>query len=387
MISLFPTARKSRGVLLTLVAIALLSACASTPAPETRAATERAATALDPSDLPPPPFEPVVCDELRNPQLCRTVASIRAVNLGNALEAPREGMWGVILEERDFALIAEAGFNAVRIPVRWSSRAAVDSPYRVSTGFFERVDWVLEQARATGLLAILNMHHYDEIFVEPDAHAERFTAIWTQIAERYASIPDEELWFEPLNEPHGALYTGKWNQIVGAAIESIRSSNPSRPIVVGGTNWNAFDAMLMLRLPDDPNLVLTFHYYLPFAFTHQGASWVGLEGSAETPWRGTDGDRAAIDADFLVARSQARTRGLPLFLGEFGAYSQAPIDSRARWTHYVRAAAEANGMGWAYWEWRAGFGVYDRDTGRWNESLMLALLGERAISASAASPP
>ena len=45
----------------------------------------------------------------------------RGVNLGNALEAPVEGEWGVTLREEYFRLIREAGFDAVRIPIRWSA--------------------------------------------------------------------------------------------------------------------------------------------------------------------------------------------------------------------------------------------------------------------------
>ena len=40
----------------------------------------------------------------------------RGVNLGNALEAPREGEWGVTLQEAYFDLIQQAGFTSVRVP-------------------------------------------------------------------------------------------------------------------------------------------------------------------------------------------------------------------------------------------------------------------------------
>jgi aryl-phospho-beta-D-glucosidase BglC (GH1 family) len=40
----------------------------------------------------------------------------RGVNLGDALEAPKEGDWGVVAQEEYFDLIKEAGFGSVRIP-------------------------------------------------------------------------------------------------------------------------------------------------------------------------------------------------------------------------------------------------------------------------------
>jgi endoglucanase len=47
----------------------------------------------------------------------------RGINLGNALEAPKEGEWGMTLKAAYFQKIKDAGFNSVRIPIRWSSHA------------------------------------------------------------------------------------------------------------------------------------------------------------------------------------------------------------------------------------------------------------------------
>ncbi|HKD37098.1 MAG TPA: hypothetical protein VKB78_09865, partial [Pirellulales bacterium] len=55
----------------------------------------------------------------------------RGINLGNALEAPHEGDWGVTLKESYFEAIASAGFDSVRIPVRWSAHAAESQPYTI----------------------------------------------------------------------------------------------------------------------------------------------------------------------------------------------------------------------------------------------------------------
>ena len=60
----------------------------------------------------------------------------RGVNLANALEAPREGDWGVVLKEEYFDRIASAGFDSVRLPVRWSAHAEASPPYRIDPKFF-----------------------------------------------------------------------------------------------------------------------------------------------------------------------------------------------------------------------------------------------------------
>src|SRR5258708_5592969 len=48
----------------------------------------------------------------------------RGMNLGNALDAPNEGAWGVVLGASDFVAARQAGFDHVRLPVRFSAHAA-----------------------------------------------------------------------------------------------------------------------------------------------------------------------------------------------------------------------------------------------------------------------
>lgn len=302
----------------------------------------------------------------------------RGINLGNALDAPREGDWGMRLEEEYFDLIKQAGFNAVRIPTRWSAHAAKSSPYTIDEAFFKRLDWAVEQALAHGLVAVLNMHHYDEIYQEPGAHRERFLAMWEQIAKRYHDQPDR-LYFEILNEPNSKLDAKLWNEYLNDALRIIRDSNPERIVIVGPTQWNAFTHLKALKLPEnDRRLIVTFHYYLPFKFTHQGASWAkGSEPWVGTKWTASDEEKQAIRRDFDTAAAWAKEHNRPLYLGEFGVYSRADMESRARWTAFVRDEAEKRGFSWAYWEFGSGFGAYDRQKREWRKPLLEALVPGR----------
>ncbi|MBZ0173021.1 MAG: cellulase family glycosylhydrolase, partial [Phycisphaerales bacterium] len=81
-----------------------------------------------------------------------------------------------------------------------------------------------------------------------------------------------------------------------------------------------------------------------------------------------------VDAALRRAARWANRRGLPIYLGEFGAYSLADMDSRVRWTRAVREAAERNGAAWGYWELAAGFGVYDPAVGQFRAPLLDALM-------------
>jgi endoglucanase len=136
-------------------------------------------------------------------------------------------------------------------------------------------------------------------------------------------------------------------------------------------------------LPDDRNLVVTFHFYEPFEFTHQGASWVEESGQWKgRKWRGTPAEKEAITAELEKAAAWGAKHGRPMFLGEFGAYEQGDLESRARWTGHVAREAERLGFAWAYWEFCAGFGAYDPRAKSWREPLKAALLKQVAKSAA-----
>ncbi len=298
----------------------------------------------------------------------------RGINLGNALDAPNEGDWGVVLQESYFTTIAQAGFNSVRIPIRWSAHAANNNSYPIDRAFFERVDWAVRQALKNGLTAIIDMHHYEEIFAHPEMQKERFLSLWFQIAAHYKNF-SPQLIFEILNEPHDQLTPELWNEYAAEALQIIRKSNPKRAVIIGTANWGGPGSLNQLQLPNDSLLILTFHYYSPFNFTHQGAPWVsGSDAWLGTQWQGSPGEQQAIRDDFQKVRNWAMAHHVPVFLGEFGAYSRADMDSRVRWTSFVAREAERNGFSWAYWEFCSGFGAYDAQSNQWRTELLQALV-------------
>jgi endoglucanase len=302
----------------------------------------------------------------------------RGVNFGNALEAPREGDWGLTLEEGYFERIKKAGFNSVRVPICWPAHAGAQPPYEIDPVFFKRIDWVIDQALSRGLVAVINMHHFDALYQDPDKNQARFLALWKQIAARYRERPDR-LYFELLNEPNGKLTEERWNALVPKALDVVRATNPERIAVVGPGHWNGLGSLDKLVLPEkDRRLIVTFHYYSPYEFTHQGAPWA--KDSAKwkgTTWKGTEKETGALAKDFAKAAEWGKKNRRPVFLGEFGAYSEADMESRARWTGAVAREAEKQGFSWAYWEFGAGFGVYDPQAKAWREPLLKALLTTR----------
>jgi endoglucanase len=87
---------------------------------------------------------------------------------------------------------------------------------------------------------------------------------------------------------------------------------------------------------------------------------------------------AHIDADFRRLAAWASANRCPVMLNEFGVLNFCvDATSRANWVRAVRRAAEANGVGWSYWEADQGFGfIADRrSTAGIDPSMLEALLG------------
>jgi endoglucanase len=301
----------------------------------------------------------------------------RGINLGNAMDGPREGAWGVTLEADYFRLIKEAGFDSVRIPIRWSAHASTTAPYEIKPDFFQRVDWAIGQALSRNLAAVINVHHYEEMNQDPIQHLPRLVELWKQIALRYQNQP-KRLMFELLNEPNEQLDDERWQQAFPPVLKAIRHSNPDRMVIIGPSPLNGIGRLDKLHLPpQDRRIIGTFHYYSPLQFTHQGASWVKeSEPWRGTRWTGTSQEREELRNDFERAAVWSQQNRRPLYLGEFGAYREANMDDRALWTRAVAREAEKWGFSWSYWEFCSEFGAFDAAARQWRRPLLNALVGK-----------
>ena len=298
----------------------------------------------------------------------------RTMNLSNSLESPTEGLWGYTIKEEHLDVIKNAGFTAVRLPVKWTAHAAAEAPYAVDPRFFARIDEVLGWALDRRLAVVLDLHHFDEIHEDPsDANFDRLAGIWRQIARRYQNRPPA-LVFEPLNEPSLELTTARWAEKFPQVLAAIRETNPTRAVLVGPGNWNQIQELKDLALPPDPDLILTVHTYEPYKFTHQGATW-----GENQPPAGRHFPRPSEEEELRtmldVCAEYAKARNRPVFVGEFGVIRHAPPSDRPVWAGFMRTEYEKRGFSWAYWGFAAEFRAYDLRKSEWIDGVKAALVG------------
>jgi len=280
-------------------------------------------------------------------------------------------------EWRHFAEIRKAGFDFVRVNLQ--AFRHMDAQNRLEPQWLAKLDDVVREAQAARLGVILDEHDFNACSEDLDVCRTKLSAFWRQVAPRYARQPWHSVAFELLNEPHDKLNGEPWNALLAELLGIVRQSNPYRIVVVGPTHWNSLADLPLLKLPADRNLLVTFHYYEPFRFTHQGATWAGEEvkGLHGETW-GSAEQRAALAADFDKVAAWSKTNHHPILLGEFGAYDKSgtPLELRVAYIGAARTEAERHGFAWAYWQFEGDFVAWDMPAQRWVEPIRRALIPE-----------
>ena len=295
---------------------------------------------------------------------------------------------------QDFQLIRSLGFDHVRLsldpePLIQERQAGSLRPDAIA-----RIDQTVRELNALGLAVVLDIHpeaNWVKDVTGSEDGATRLFNFWRNFAHHYASSDPNLVYFEVLNEPHDVdVY--KWAGEQARAIEIIREQAPRHTIIATGAQWGSLDALVATAPVRDDNVIYTFHMYTPFLFTHQGANWAAptqiyLHGvpypstpEAVAPLAAAAPDEHArleleryglerwdarrVSGEVGLVLNWARSRHVPLWCGEFGVYRQyAPSAARAEWLADARRAFEADGIGWAMWDYQGGFGIVTKANG------------------------
>jgi endoglucanase len=303
-------------------------------------------------------------------------------NMGNTLEAT----WGV--PSRSAALFytaANAGFNAVRIPVAWNFNATTNvsggvTNYPVNPAFVAQVKQAVDWALDAGMYAVINIH-WDGGWLEnnittnidPVINAKQ-QSYATQIATAFAGY-DNRLLFAAANEPNvdspeemkTLMY---YYQTYVNAVRAVGGYNTNRWLVMPSVS----DATWMNALPTDTvsnRIMVEYHQYTPSLFTiiHDDQVW----GNAIYFWgpayhysgnpsrNATFGEEDEIDAYHQQLADLYVNKGIPVLIGEFGAFRTDSLSatnatqanwnraSTLYWNKYAAESARNHGLSPFYW--------------------------------------
>ncbi len=313
--------------------------------------------------------------------------------------------------------VRRTGFDFVRLAVDPGPFLQFDGERRdaLDRMLVERINLIL----AAELGVIVDFHPSD---MHPDYTAAALTAgtssplfaDYLRLIERTAGLLDglrsANIALELMNEP--PVFAQVWQPMLDAAYAAARRDSARLTLVVEGGDEGSAAALMAMRtaaLAKDPAVQFSFHYYDPYQFTHQGASWNAARYLADVPYpararpigdsltataaligtselaatrqaqayrdaqarleqyRNSGFDRTTVAKEFERVAKWARSQGIApgrVMLGEFGARQTAlqlsgvRANERAQWFRDVRQAAEAQNFGWAAWVYRGqGFGL------------------------------
>lgn len=293
--------------------------------------------------------------------------------------------------EKMFADIARAGFKTVRIPINFGAWANYEKPYKwENQEGLEIADSFVKWASDSNLNAIIDLHHVEfDGSVKGAAATERIVWLWQEIAKRYKNTDPEKVFFELRNEPHD-ITAEEWRKQAQEIIKAVRKIAPNHTLIVGFHDWNSRQALIESELFKDSNIIYTFHYYDPFLFTHQGATWSN-KGLAEMknipfPWTKNfsakapqntddnwvenliknyekDSQELKMSADLKAAKDWSEKHKVPIFLGEFGSFTRYASEAdRCRHAETVYKILGRLKIPNAWWEWDGGFNMFKTGT-------------------------
>ena len=299
----------------------------------------------------------------------------------------------------DIALIAQMGFDNVRLSIDAAPLGQSMMGYgRGPNGdFLSRLDAAIDTILADGLAVQIDLHpeeDYKQRVKTDNSAVDRMVMLWRRLAARYADRDPERVFFEIMNEPE-VSDPYRWAGIQARTAAAIREVAPRNTIIATGPNYSDIADLLTQHPLLDGNVIYNFHFYDPHEFTHQGASWGAPYWTYEhvIPYPATEStmqellkeipdpaDRFRLENYWLdhwdahrirllidEAAAWGKTNNVPLICNEFGAYRRVTEPaSRNAWIHDVRTALEADGIGWAMWDFHSGFDVAprDRETGK-----------------------
>ncbi len=110
----------------------------------------------------------------------------------------------------------------------------------------------------------------------------RYTALLTKMANYLSKYNQSKVALELMNEPIAAgddkcPAEFNWNNWQRKFYTAALAGNKNTTLILTGACWSGIDGLLKVEKIADPNVIYSFHNYDPFQFSHQSASWTGLE--------------------------------------------------------------------------------------------------------------
>jgi hypothetical protein len=250
-------------------------------------------------------------------------AAVRRVLGPERYEFFFDRLLGAFFDEADARFMADAGFNALRIPVNYHHFEDDAVPFTVIEEGFAHLDRAVDLCARHGIYSIIDLHtvpgaqnqgwHSDNathlaMFWQHRHFQDRVVHLWEAIADRYKDNP----WvagYNPINEPADGS-----RQIIGPFYErlvtAIRAVDERHILFLDGNTYSTeFDVFTDFGEPP-ANTVYACHDYAEAGFAYGGP----YPGYTRGAWQ----DAEALEEKFASRTEFCRAMDSPVWVGEFG---------------------------------------------------------------------
>jgi len=310
-------------------------------------------------------------------------------------------------KESDFEMIAELGFDFVRLPMSYWCWSDPKEWRKLDEKILKEIDQAVEFGKQYNVHVNINFHRAPGFSVDRSAREpfnlwldeeaqEAFDYHWSHFAERYKGKPNKQVSFNLVNEPATLdferlkpLTAELHNKVIRRVVKAIRNVDPNRLIIADGMWWGREPAYDLADL----NIAQSTRGYEPMQITHYLASWVDgadkwpvaswpLVPEASTELRylsdemnqyyvntlskygvspNMEWNRERIRLQMIEPWKKLQAMGVGVHVGEFGAFSRTPHELVLAWMRDLMGQWKDAGWGWAMWNFRGGFGILDSE--------------------------
>ena len=295
-------------------------------------------------------------------------------NLGNSLECPNtETEWGnPKTTQAMIHAVAEAGFNAIRIPVRWINHVNNTTDMVVNADWLARVKEVVDWCLDENMYVIINTHHEDwydrnPYYSKQEENNRKLAALWTCVATYFRDY-DQRLIFAGTNETtvNWAAPTAEqqavqnsYNQTFVDAVRETGGKNYYRNIVMQTFACSPYHGLNGFTIPTDKvegRLSVEFHYYDPYEYCGNCTYYYWGEAYKDKGRILSSSTEKTITNLFDRITNTWAKKGLGVVMGEYGVSNHFTEDDKQtqqeNMQYYLKCVvSEARQHGFAAFAW------------------------------------
>ena len=315
----------------------------------------------------------------------------------NSIKA--ETAWGnPVVTKKVIKGIKDAGFNAIRIPIRWQCHITNQTAMSIDKAWIKRIKEVVDWCLSYDLKVIINVHHEKWLESRPtyqykEENNQKLALLWLNIASEFAAY-DYRLAFAGTNEVHIRDNWGKpeaenlavqnsYNQTFVDVVRATGGNNLRRHLIVQtyvcnpdfGINNGDFIIPKDIDGNGNDYMSVEFHYYTPYDYC--GNCKYYFWGDAYKQYGEVPEQNEKSISDFFDrVVNEWSNKGLGIVIGEWGVTDhtkggQADLQHE-NVTYYSRFfVSEARKRGFSTFVWDNNqfgngtekFGIFDRERG------------------------